>query len=42
MQAQSENREKWASERIDLQQIHARLEKELETITTELTAIEQK
>jgi hypothetical protein len=31
-----------AGERIDLQQIHARLEKELETITNELTAIEQK
>ena len=40
-QSQTEERQRWAGECNDLQLIHAKLEKELETITHELSNFEK-
>ena len=40
-QLHAEDREKWTGECNDLQMIHERLEKELETITHELSTFEK-
>jgi hypothetical protein len=37
----AEDRQKWAGECNELRQIHAKLEKELETITQELSMFEK-